>query len=161
MSTFSNSLKSLDTALAGIAKQDKAIQSTLAELPAAVAEFNKTFTKLNAVADSLNAIAVELGPQDETTRKALAGREPSDLKKAIVEARAALTQIDAASIQLNQLIAGSKAPIQQFSENGLVELSYAIRELRQLTANLNIIAAKIERDPAGFVFSGKQGYVPK
>ena len=51
--------------------------------------------------------------------------------------------------------------IQQFSENGLVELSYAIRELRQLTANLNIIAAKIERDPAGFIFSGKQGYVPK
>jgi len=40
-------------------------------------------------------------------------------------------------------------------------LSYAIRELRQLTANLNIIAAKIERDPAGFVFSGKQGYTPK
>ena len=38
---------------------------------------------------------------------------------------------------------------------------YAIRELRQLTANLNIIATKLERDPAGFVFSGKQGYTPK
>jgi len=104
---------------------------------------------------------MEIGPQDDKTRKALAGKEPSDLKKAVVEARNALTQFDAASIQLNQLISGSKAPIQQFSENGLVELSYAIRELRQLTANLNIIAAKIERDPAGFIFSGKQGYVPK
>jgi len=161
LAAVSNSLKSLDVTLAGIAKQDKAIQSMLAELPGAIAEFNKTFTKLNTVADSLNLIAQEIGPQDETTRKALAGKEPSDLKKAIVEARNALTQIDAASIQLNQLITGSKAPIQQFSENGLVELSYAIRELRQLTANLNIIAAKIERDPAGFVFSGKQGYVPK
>ena len=126
-----------------------------------MAEFNKTFTKLNTVADSLNLIAMELGPQDAATRKALAGKDPSDLKKAIVEARAALTNFDAASLQLNQLIAGSKAPIQQFADNGLVELSYAIRELRQLTANLNIIAAKIERDPAGFVFSGKQGYVPK
>src|SRR5262245_13553660 len=161
LAAVSNSLKSLDTTLAGIAKQDKAIQATLAELPAAVAEFNKTFIKLNTVADSLNLIAMEIGPQDETTRKALAGKDPSDLKKAIQDARHALTQIDAASIQLNQLITGSKAPVQQFTENGLVELSYAIRELRQLTANLNIIAAKIERDPAGFVLSGKQGYVPK
>jgi phospholipid/cholesterol/gamma-HCH transport system substrate-binding protein len=161
LAAVSNSLRSLDTTLAGIAKQDKAIQSTLAELPEAVAEFNKTFAKLNTTADRLSLIAMELGPQDEATRKALAGKEPSDVKKAIVEARAALTQINAASTQLNQLIAGSRAPIQQFSENGLVELSYAIRELRQLTANLNIIAAKIERDPAGFVFSGKQGYVPK
>jgi len=58
-------------------------------------------------------------------------------------------------------VSGSKAPIQRFADNGLVELSYAIHELRQLTANLNIIAAKIERDPAGFIFSGKQGYTPK
>src|SRR5882762_9995069 len=49
LTAVSNSLKSLDVTLAGIAKQDKAIQSTLAELPGAVAEFNKTFTKLNTV----------------------------------------------------------------------------------------------------------------
>jgi phospholipid/cholesterol/gamma-HCH transport system substrate-binding protein len=40
-------------------------------------------------------------------------------------------------------------------------LSLTIRELRQLTANLNVIATRLERDPAGFVFSGKQGYTPK
>src|SRR5215475_4165349 len=161
LAAVSNTLKSLDTALAGIAKQDKAIQATLAELPGAVSEFNQTFTKLNAAAHSLNLLAMELGPQDANTKKALAGKEPSDLKKTIVEARNALTQFDAASTQLNQLISGSRAPIQQFSENGLVELSYAVRELRQLTASLNVIAAKIERDPAGFIFSGKQGYTPK
>jgi phospholipid/cholesterol/gamma-HCH transport system substrate-binding protein len=37
----------------------------------------------------------------------------------------------------------------------------AIRELRQLTSNLNIIATKLERDPANFMFTGKQGYSPK
>jgi phospholipid/cholesterol/gamma-HCH transport system substrate-binding protein len=161
LAAVSNTLKSLDTTLSGIAKQDKSIQTALSELPGAIAEFNNTFTKLNTLSDSLNLIALELGPQDEATRKALAGKDPSDLRKAIQEARAAMTNINAASLQLNQLISGSKAPIQQFSENGLVELSYAIRELRQLTANLNIIAAKIERDPAGFIFSGKQGYTPK
>jgi phospholipid/cholesterol/gamma-HCH transport system substrate-binding protein len=72
-----------------------------------------------------------------------------------------MAQIEGAAGQLNRLITDSRGPIQQFSDNGLVELSLAIRELRQLTANLNIIATKLERDPAGFVFSGKQGYTPK
>ena len=63
--------------------------------------------------------------------------------------------------QLNKLVADNKGPIKSFTETGLTELSLAIRELRQLTANLNVIATKLERDPANFVFSGKQGYTPK
>jgi phospholipid/cholesterol/gamma-HCH transport system substrate-binding protein len=159
--SVSDSLRSLNTTLAGIARQDKAIQQTLAELPGAVAEFNKTFSKLNETADRLTLIAMELGPQDAESKKALAGKQPSELSKTIVEAHQALANIDGAAAQLNKLINDSKGGIRQFSENGLVELSYAIRELRQLTSNLNIIATKLERDPAGFVFSGKQGYTPK
>jgi phospholipid/cholesterol/gamma-HCH transport system substrate-binding protein len=159
--SFSDSLRSLNTTLAGIAKQDSNIQQTLAELPGALGEIKQTFARFNDVADRLNLVAMELGPQDATTRKALAGKDPSELNKTLVEARKALGNIDAASAQLNRLIADSKGGIREFSENGLVELSYAIRELRQLTSNLNIIATKIERDPAGFVFSGKQGYTPK
>jgi phospholipid/cholesterol/gamma-HCH transport system substrate-binding protein len=51
--------------------------------------------------------------------------------------------------------------VRQFTETGLAELSLAVRELRQLTANLNVLATKLERDPAAFIFSGKQGYTPK
>jgi phospholipid/cholesterol/gamma-HCH transport system substrate-binding protein len=159
--SFSDSLRSLNTTLAGIAKQDANIQQTLADLPGAVTEFNKTFAKLNSAADRINLIAMELGPQDAESKKALAGKEPSELNKTLVEARKALTNIDAASAQLNRLVADSKGGIREFSENGLVELSYAIRELRQLTSNLNVIATKIERDPANFLFTGKQGYTPK
>jgi phospholipid/cholesterol/gamma-HCH transport system substrate-binding protein len=36
-----------------------------------------------------------------------------------------------------------------------------LRDIRQLVANFNVIATKLERDPAGFVYSGKQGYTPK
>ena len=159
--SVSDSLRSLNTTLAGIAKQDANIQKTLADLPDAVADFKQTFAKLNSAADRLNLIAMELGPQDAETKKALAGKDPSELNKTLVEARKALTNIDAASAQLNHLVADSKGGIREFSQNGLVELSYAIRELRQLTQNLNIIATKIERDPANFLFTGKQGYTPK
>jgi phospholipid/cholesterol/gamma-HCH transport system substrate-binding protein len=158
---FSDSLRSLNATLGGIAKQDENIQKTLAELPKAVAEFEKTFAKLNDAADRLNLIAMELGPQDAESKKALAGKEPSDLRKTLTQAQKALANIDGAALQLNKLVADSKGGIRQFSENGLVELSYAIRELRQLTTNLNMIATKIERDPANFLFTGKQGYTPK
>ena len=55
----------------------------------------------------------------------------------------------------------NKGPVKNFTESGLTELSMAIREVRQLTTNLNVIATRLERDPTGFVFSGKQGYTPK
>lgn len=157
----SDSIRSINTTLAGLAKQDGAIQSALAELPAAVAEVNNTFAKLKTLADTLGLVALEIGPQDAATKKALAGKEPGELRKALSEARSALAGIDGAAGQLNKLIADSRAPLKQFTDNGLVELSLAIRELRQLTTNINIIATKLERDPANFVFSGKQGYTPK
>ena len=106
-------------------------------------------------------LALELGPQDAASRKALAGKEPSELSKTIVEARVALKNIDNAAGQLSKLVGDSKGPIKNFTETGLNELSMTIRELRQLTANLNAIATRLERDPSGFVFSGKQGYTPK
>ena len=157
----SDSLRSIATVSNGIAKQDAAIQATLAELPVAIADFHKTFDKLNGLTESLNLIALEVGPQDDAARKALAGKAPGELRKMVAEARKAFTDIDAAASQLNRLVAENKGPIKSFTETGLTELSLTIRELRQLTANLNIIATRLERDPAGFVFSGKQGYTPK
>lgn len=157
----SDTLRSLNTAVAGIANQDKAIQQTLSELPNAVASFNKTFEKLNTLADSLSLISLELGPQDAETKKALAGKQPGELKKTLDDTKKALASIDNAASQLGKLIGDSKGPIKQFSDTGLTELSYAIRELRTLTSNLNVIATKLERDPANFLFTGKQGYTPK
>ena len=157
----SDTLRNLATTTTGLAKQDASIQATLADLPGAVAEFRKTFDKLNGVADTLNLIAMEVGPQDEATRKALAGKDPGELSRALVDARKAFANIDGAANQLSKLVADNRAPIRQFTEAGLTELSLTIRELRQLTANLNVIATRLERDPAGFVFSGKQGYTPK
>jgi phospholipid/cholesterol/gamma-HCH transport system substrate-binding protein len=154
IAAVSETLKNFQTVTGAFAKQDAALQATLAALPEAIADFRKTF-------DKVSLIAMELGPQDAESRKALAGKEPGDLRKTVVEARDSLAKIDAAAGQLDGLLAENRGPIRQFSATGLTELALTIHELRQLTANLNIIATKLERDPAGFVFSGKQGYNPK
>jgi len=91
----------------------------------------------------------------------LAGKQPGELYKTVEEARLALANINNAAAQVNQLLVDSKAGIRDFSNTGLAEISQTIRELRKLTDSLNVIATKLERDPAGFVFSGKQGYTPK
>ncbi len=161
VASVSDTLRNLSTVSSALARQDGSIQTTLAEIPATLAEFRRSFDKLNSLTDTLGLIAVELGPQDAETKKALAGKEPGELRKAIAEARSALASIDGAAGQLNKLLGDSKGPVRQFSETGLTELSQAIHELRQLTANLNIITTKLERDPVGFVFGGKQGYAPK
>jgi len=154
IAAVSDTLKNIDTVTGSFAKQDAAIQAAIASLPDAIADFRRTF-------DKVSLIAMELGPQDAESRKALAGKEPGDLRKTMVEARASLAKIDAAASQLDGLLAENRAPLRQFSATGLTELALTIHELRQLTENLNIIATKLERDPAGFVFSGKQGYTPK
>jgi len=130
-------------------------------LPAAVDQFKQTFERLNGLSDRVGLLAAELGPQDADTRKLLAGKEKGELAKAVTQARQAMEKLNGASDQLNKILADNSAPLRRFTESGLTEFSLAIHELRQLTANLNIIATKLERDPAEFVFSGKNGYRPK
>lgn len=161
INSFGEVMRNIQVATGSLAKQDASIQKTLSELPQAITEFRKTFTKLDKLSDQVGLIAMEIGPQDAETRKALAGKDPGELARAVTEARAALANINGASNQLNKLLSASRGPIQDFSQTGLTELSLAIHELRELTANLNVIATKLERDPAGFVFSGKHGYTPK
>ena len=161
VTSVSETLRNLSSLSAALAKQDAAIQTSLAELPATIAEIRKTFDKLGTLSDQVSQMAAELGPQDATTRKTLEGKPPSELALTVADARKALASINGAANELNKMLGESKTPIRQFTETGLAELSLAVRELRQLTANLNILATKLERDPAGFVFSGKHGYTPK
>ncbi len=161
VAALGETLRSISTLTAGLAKQEGSIQQTLNELPAAITEFRKTVDKYSGLADSLSLISAELGPQDEASRKVLAGKGPSELAKTITDARAMLAGINGAAGQLNRLVAENKGPLRQFTEQGLNELTLTLRELRQLSVNLNVLATKLERDPAGFVFSGKQGYTPK
>ena len=147
-------LKDIDTFLTNLAKlstaigdQDQEIAATLKQLPLTIAEFQ-------TLAKSLNLIALELGPQDPDAKARLAGRTPSELKLAI-------ENVGKVSNQLGRMLGDTRTPLKQFSETGLNEFTQMVRELKALVASLNVITTRIERDPTGFVFGGKQGYQPK
>jgi phospholipid/cholesterol/gamma-HCH transport system substrate-binding protein len=104
LTTVGDLLKNLQTLSGSFAKQDAAIQGTLAELPAAVSEFKQTFERLNGLSDRLGLIAMELGPQDAQTRKALSGKDKGELAKAVTEAQGAMAKLNGASGQLNKIL---------------------------------------------------------
>ncbi|HJQ57357.1 MAG TPA: MlaD family protein [Vineibacter sp.] len=159
---FNQLVANLSEISAMIARSEPAFKQAMNELPGTVVELRRTLARFEAVGAQAELILAELGPQDEATRKALAGRTPSELKQAVTQLRDALANVNAAAGNLNRTVTESRAPVRQFAEGGLAELSVAIRELRTLIASINAISARIDRDPAGYLLGGgRQGYQPK
>lgn len=145
-----------------IARTEPSLSRTLNDLPEVMAELRRTLARFGAVSTQAEMILAELGPQDEATRRALAGRSPGELKQAVTQLRQALANVNAAAGNLNRTVAENRGAVRQFSEGGLAELSVAIRELRALVASLNAISARLDRDPAGYLLGGgRQGYQPR
>lgn len=147
-------LKEIETFLVNIAKVSKAIGDQDAQIAEAIKQLPQTLAEIGNLSKSLQLIALELGPQDTDTKARLAGRQPGELK-------AALDNINKVSAQLGRILGDTRTPLKQFSETGLNEFTQMVRELKALVASLNVITTRIERDPTGFVFGGKQGYQPK
>jgi phospholipid/cholesterol/gamma-HCH transport system substrate-binding protein len=159
--SFNESLANLSKLTGAVARNDGAIEKALTELPKAIEEMRVTMEKFTKAADTINLIAMEIGPQDEATRKALAGKTPSEVRKTLGSLREAVDGINATTASLNKMVADNRGPVRQFTEQGLVELNATIRELKALSSNLNAISTRLERDPANYLFGSKQGYQPK
>jgi phospholipid/cholesterol/gamma-HCH transport system substrate-binding protein len=159
--SFGESLENLSKLTGAVARNDGNIDKALSELPRAIEEMRVTMEKFTKAADTINLIALEIGPQDEATRKALAGKTPSEVRKTLGSLREAVDGINATTASLNKMVADNRGPVRQFTEQGLVELNATIRELKSLSSNLNAISTRLERDPANYLFGSKQGYQPK
>ena len=70
--------------------------------------------QVNSLTESLSQIALELGPQDDATKTALAGKTPGEIRRVVAEARTAFASIDTAAKQLNRLVAENGDPSSSF-----------------------------------------------
>ncbi|HEX2888288.1 MAG TPA: MlaD family protein [Vineibacter terrae] len=159
---FNQILVNLADISAMLAKTEPAFSKTVNDLPETLADLRKMLDRFGSASERLDLMLAELGPQDEATRKMLAGRTPSELKQAMIQLRDALANVNSAAGNLNRTVSENRGAVRQFSEGGLSELSVAIRELRTLVANLNAISSRLDRDPAGYLLGGsRQGYQPR
>jgi len=130
-------LKNTEVTTAALAKSAPDLAAVIAESRATVAAAAATLQRIEALAGSGQTLVDgELRPL------------AADLRRATTKAEATLDKVDA--------IAASAQPgVQQLSNQTLPEVTQLIRELRETTARLGAIAAKLDEDPAGALLGGR------
>jgi phospholipid/cholesterol/gamma-HCH transport system substrate-binding protein len=130
-------LKNTDVTMAALAKSAPDLAAALAETRTTTAAATAAMQRFEALAGSGQALV------DGDLRPLAA-----DLRRATAKAEATLDKVDA--------IAASAQPgVEQLSSQTLPETTQLIRELRETTARLGAIAAKLDEDPAGALVGGR------
>lgn len=127
--------------------------ATAAELRAAVKEMRGDLTHLMANADAtlISARATLDTIGDETV--VLGG----DARALIADLRGSAHSLSSMSEEIQGLVADTRAPLNDFTAEGLYEFARLITEMRTLVASLSRIADGLESDPSGYLFGGTEG----
>jgi phospholipid/cholesterol/gamma-HCH transport system substrate-binding protein len=67
-----------------------------------------------------------------------------------------LVQLESVSSNANAMIAENRAPLANFSQNGLQQVGPALSELRSLVRDLRRVASRLDSNPAGYVLGRQQ-----
>ena len=142
--SIANILKSADTTTAAIANRAPEIAQAIVESRATLTAATATLKKFDGLAGSTQTLL------DADGRPMIA-----DLRRAIKAAEASLARIDA-------LTESAQPGIETLTTETLPEANRLVRDLRDLTANLGAVAAKLDEDPAGALIGGRSlpDYVP-
>lgn len=82
-----------------------------------------------------------------------------DVNALIKELRGSAEAFTSMSNQIEDMVAENRAPIQDFTGEGLYELTAALAQARNLLDGLNRVTTEVQRDPARFLFGDQQqGY---
>ena len=128
---------------------------TAAELRTTVRELRGDLAHLTANADAtlISARATLDTIGDETA--ALGG----DARALIGDLRGSARALSSMSEEIQGLVAESRAPLSDFTAEGLYEFARLITEMRTLVASLTRIADGLESDPTGYLFGDtEQGF---
>lgn len=137
--------ESLTVILANLAKLSGSLANNGPEIAQTLAQTRAT---LQAATGALKQIEAVAGSTDRFLRQDAAPLA-ADLSKTLASASASLAQIE-------KLTAAAAPGINELSGETIPQASQLIRELRTLTAELSVIATRLDEDPAGAITGGKQ-----
>jgi phospholipid/cholesterol/gamma-HCH transport system substrate-binding protein len=111
----------------------------------------QTMTNLRDASDALKGAA-------NTINTTVARNEP-EVAGLVDDLRKSAKTMTRVSGELEGLIAENRAPLRDFTGEGLYELTNFLSEARALINGLNRVTKQVERDPARFIFGNQQqGY---
>lgn len=136
-------------ALSGILKNTEVTTAALArsapDLAVAISEARTTMTTATATLQRFEALAGSGQSLIDGDLRPLA----ADLRRATARAETTLAQVEA-------ITAAAQPGVAQLSSQTVPEATQLIRELRETTARLGAIAAKLDEDPAGALIGGRR-----
>ena len=171
-----DSTADLESLSADVASIAASVRSTADEIDVLVGELRERVpglvddaaTTLNVAGETLATLGISADALATEARSMLArvredtGALTTDARSTLRHVGEAAENLAATAETLNRMIAENRQPLQDFSRDGLYELSRFLVEARELVASLTRIADRFESDPAQFMFGDSQaGYEPQ
>jgi phospholipid/cholesterol/gamma-HCH transport system substrate-binding protein len=142
------------------------ILSSVEAIAARLEESDDIITDLRAAVSSLDQAAQDISLAADGIAQFGVTAEAfliEDVNPMLADVSSAAIEVDRASRETYALLASMQPGLEEFTTDGLPQLSAAARDLRSLVAALERIALELEQDPAGFVSqpAGQQIEVPQ
>jgi len=141
---FSQLADSANSALS--ADNVRAISETLAHLQNISASLDALTPQTTAAVKNLNQLIGDLHGQIPKLVESIQ-TDGASIKEAADQFRQVAGNI-------NAVIAENRAPLRDFTGNGLTEITRLIAQLRELTDTLDRVAERLDRDPQRYLFGG-------
>ncbi|MDO4708433.1 MAG: MlaD family protein [Pseudomonadota bacterium] len=156
-----------DTANKLVARLDKAlseeniahISETLENLRATTAsiseqrdDIEKLISNARLASDELRAMLAQVNGSVEKVDREVLARLPATMDKL----DAAIASFEAAGHNANALVSENRAPINQFTRDGLQQLGPTLGELRMLMRDLRQVTDRLDSNPAGYLLGREQ-----
>ena len=136
--SITNILANLDRLSGALADRGPEIAATLAEARATLKAATGAMAKVESLAGSADSFLRE------------------DARPLAADLSATLKTANTSLASIERLTTAATPGVEELSAETIPEASQLIRELRALTAELNVLATRLEEDPAGALSGGKQ-----
>lgn len=141
---FAESLRNVSALTGALAARTDDIETLFTSAAQTMANLRDASDALKKTAGTINAT--------------VARNEP-EVASLIGDLRKSATTMTRVSNEIEALIAENRAPLRDFTSEGLYELTNFLSEARTLIDGLNRVTTQVERDPARFIFGNQQkGY---
>ena len=132
----------------------------LDNIEATSAELRETAVSMNQLAATLEVRVAQLSDSADATLSVARGTMSGidevvahDLRATLADARQTARSFFETGAELSQLVRENRAPINDFTAEGLYEFSGMIADMRVLMASLSRLSERLEADPQQFFFS--------
>jgi phospholipid/cholesterol/gamma-HCH transport system substrate-binding protein len=130
-------LRNTDKATKALADRAPEIAQTITEARTTLQAATAALKRVESLSSSADSLLTEQG------------------KPAVAELRAAIVAAEATLKRIDKLADAAQPGVQTLSTETLPEANRLLRELRELSASLGAVAAKLDTDPAGALVGGR------